>query len=175
MRQNMEDNQLTSYQVTLIQAGVGITDGKALWPRITDIVNDSGARPLRCCSENQAHHEADAAYLAGRPDDMIDVEIVSFGRVLGLQPVWDLVHIDIQGTELELCRAFVDELSARVRYMVIGTHSRKIEGDLIDLLVRARWDLEHEKPARFVFIPGETTLERMTTQDGTQVWRNPRL
>ena len=106
---------------------------------------------------------------------MVEVEIVSFRRVLGLQPLWDLVHIDIQGTEVELCRAFVDELSARVRYMVIGTHSRKIEGDLMDLLIRARWDLEHEKPARFVFRRGETTLERMTIQDGTQVWRNPRL
>jgi FkbM family methyltransferase len=175
MRQNIEDNQLSSYEVTLVQAAVGVADGKARWPRIADPVNDAGARPLRCCSIHRTDRENDAAYLAGRLDDLIDIEIVSFGELLGMKSLWDLVHIDIQGTEFELCRAFVDQLSLHVRYMVIGTHSRKIEGDLIDLLVCAGWDLEHEKPACFSFRRAEAVLERMTTQDGTQVWRNPRL
>ena len=38
---------------------------------------------------------------------MLDVEVVSFGRLLGLQPLWDLVHIDIQGTEAELCTLMI--------------------------------------------------------------------
>ena len=176
--QNIEDNQLTSYEVTLVQGAVGIAAGKARWPRIVDPPNDAGARPLRCCSPNCSDLEADVAdvaYLAGLLDDMIDIEIVSLEKLLSLQSLWDLIHIDIQGTEVELCRAFVDQLSAQVRYMVIGTHSRKIEGDLIDLLLRAGWDLEHEKPVRFSFRRGEPSLERMTTHDGTQVWRNPRL
>jgi hypothetical protein len=35
--------------------------------------------------------------------------------------------------------------------------------------------LEHEKPARFVFNRQLRTLERMTSADGIQVWRNPNL
>jgi hypothetical protein len=42
-------------------------------------------------------------------------------------------------------------------------------------MCRAGWVLEHEKPAKFNFAPNPLTLEAMTTVDGTQVWRNPRL
>jgi hypothetical protein len=36
-------------------------------------------------------------------------------------------------------------LSERVRYLVVWTHSRKIDGDLLLLLFRAVWILEHER------------------------------
>jgi len=39
----------------------------------------------------------------------------------------------------------------------------------------AGWILENEKPTRFVFDVDTSSLERMTTHDGTQVWRNPRF
>jgi FkbM family methyltransferase len=175
MRQNIVDNEMTAYDVTLVQAAVGVAAGVASWPRLDDPANDSGARPLRYCSPDHNDHEVDLMYLAGRVNGTIDVEVVALGTLLAQRPLWDLVHIDIQGTEVELCRAFLDELSTRVRYMVIGTHSRKIDGDLMELLVCGGWDLEHEKPARFFFRHGECILERMTTHDGAQVWRNPRL
>jgi hypothetical protein len=62
---------------------------------------------------------------------------------------WDLIHIDVQGDEVDICRSCIDELSARVRWIVVGTHSRKIDGDLLDLMWRAGWMLEHEKPSKF--------------------------
>jgi hypothetical protein len=91
------------------------------------------------------------------------------------EPHWDLIHIDVQGAEVEICRSCIDELSARVRWIIAATHSRKLDGDLLELMYGAGWVLEHEKPAKFSFLPNAASLEAMTLIDGTQVWRNPRL
>jgi len=58
---------------------------------------------------------------------------------------------------------------------VIGTHSRKIEGDLMDLMVRAGWSLAREQPSKVSFGTGARSLSEMLIHDGTQVWRNPSL
>ena len=100
--------------------------------------------------------------------------MLSFDSVLEREPLWDLVHIDVQGTESELCSDSVEILNQRVRWLVIGLHSRKIDGDLIDLFFRHGWILENEKPTRFDYNPSVASLEAMTNKDGTQVWRNPR-
>jgi hypothetical protein len=85
-----------------------------------------------------------------------------------------LIHIDVQGTEAELCGAAIEELSARARYLVIGTHSRKLDGELIEIFHAAGWMLENEKPAILRYATS-VPIEHMTIVDGTQVWRNPRL
>jgi FkbM family methyltransferase len=175
MRQNIEDNELSAYEVTLIQAAIGTADGTARWPRTTNPAQQNGFRPLRYTAQGNGFSKADAAYLVGRHDDMIDIKVVSFGSLLQIRPLWDLVHMDIQGTEAELCRTFVDELSARVRYLVVGTHSRKIETDLLEVMAGGGWHLEHEQPCRFAFKQAAVIPEQMSTRDGTHVWRNPRL
>lgn len=89
-------------------------------------------------------------------------------------PVIDLMHVDIQGGEWELirhARAFHD---AKVRVLFVGTHSRKIEGDLIAFLMKRGWKLEREKPCRFDGRVHTPMLTGLTTEDGGQVWRNPR-
>src|SRR5262249_20093047 len=97
------------------------------------------------------------------------------GTLLISEPRWNLVHFDIQGQEFEICRACLVELTRRVHWIIVGTHSRKIEGGFLDLMSRSGWLLEHEKPSKFTFRPNASTIEAMTTLDGTQVWRNPRL
>ena len=62
-----------------------------------------------------------------------------------------------------------------MRYLVVGTHSRKLDGDLVELFHRAGWQLEHEKPTQFSYTRKMEQLENMTVGDGTQVWRNPRV
>jgi hypothetical protein len=95
--------------------------------------------------------------------------------VLELEERWDLVHIDVQGWERLICDDARAQLNGRVAYLIVGTHSRKLDGDLVDLFHREGWILEHEKPSRFTFTPGVALLESMNEADGTQVWRNPRL
>ncbi len=84
----------------------------------------------------------------------------------------DLLHIDIQGGEADLVADALDVLTRRVAYMVIGTHSRQIEGRLFDILLTAGWKLEMERPA--ILTLGDYPLP-VTHIDGEQGWKNPAL
>jgi len=168
LSQNIDDNDLSRHDIALHQAAIGVKPGRARWPRIVDPANDSGVRPLR------PGNLEDRSYLANRLDDTIEVKIIAMGPLLRTRPVWDLIHIDVQGTEVELCRGCLGDLTARARYLVVGLHSRKLDGDLIELLLDAGWVLEHEKPTRMVYHPG-IPMMWMSKNDGTQVWRNPKI
>ncbi len=173
MRQHFLDNDLDPDAHRLVCAAVGVEAGHARWPRIADPPNAAGARPVQ---ESGGKLDADdVAYMQGGIEDFIDVEIVPLGDLLAEQDVWDLVHIDVQGWEAKLCAGCVEPLNARVRWLIIGTHSRPIEGEVIAILHAAGWVLENEKPTRFHFDPAKASLELMTEVDGVQVWRNSRL
>jgi Domain of unknown function (DUF4214) len=176
MVQHLRDNGIDPDQQTLIEAAVGVAGGVAKWPRILSPRNNAGARPVRQeGATGKELNQDDLGYMVGVPGRLVDVNVVSFESLLHGQPFWDLVHIDVQGGEYDLCRACLAKLSERVRYIVVGTHSRKLDGDLLDVMWRGGWILEHEKPTRFQFNTEVSSLERMGTHDGTQVWRNPRF
>jgi FkbM family methyltransferase len=87
----------------------------------------------------------------------------------------DFVHVDIQGAE---DRVLADPaagkiLDSKVKRVIIGTHSRGIEGRLLDLFKDRGWVLESEKPCRFSYVPGASYIG-MTKVDGCQIWKNPR-
>jgi FkbM family methyltransferase len=177
MVQHLRDNGIDPDQHTLLQAAVGVAQGVARWPRLPDPRNAAAARPLREQGASGSQpNEDDTKYLKGMSSGgMIEVTVISFENLLRKLPFWDLVHIDVQGTEHELCQACIQLLTDRVRYIVVGTHSRKIDGDMVDTMWGAGWILENEKPTRFVFNKDISSLERMGTHDGTQVWRNPKF
>ena len=58
----------------------------------------------------------------------------------------DLLHIDIQGGEADLIRDSVSLLDRKAAYIVVGTHSREIEGRIFGTLraagelVTCEWD-----------------------------------
>lgn len=95
-------------------------------------------------------------------------------RLQAVTPI-DIMHIDIQGSEAELLPQVMDFLNSQVRSLFIGTHSRKIEGDLMALLYQQGWQLLREKPCRFDQDSTAPTLEGRTVADGGQYWKNPRL
>jgi FkbM family methyltransferase len=176
MIQNFHDNMIDPNEHTLICGAVGTVSGKAKWPRIVDPRNFTGGRPIRKHSGQQESLDSgDLKYLEGLLDGFVDVHIVPFEQLLETQERWDLVHLDVQGTEVELCTTCLSKMSKCVRYLVVGTHSRKLDGDLLALMYQAGWDLEHEKPVGFSYNKELQTLERMTSTDGVQVWRNPKL
>jgi FkbM family methyltransferase len=176
MVQHFKDNGLKPEQHRLFCAAVGVQAGKARWPRICDPANAGGARPVRYTDgRTETLDSADAAYMRDAMGDFVDVEILPFEALLNYEPVWDLVHIDVQGWEGELCRACVKTLVEKVRWLIVGTHSRKLDGDVLETMFRAGWVLENEKPTRFAFNRDRGALELMTLIDGTQVWRNPAL
>jgi FkbM family methyltransferase len=167
LRQHFIDNAFDPDRHVLLEAAVGSAAGVAEWPVVDDSYasEEWGLRPVMAGSD----------YMGRQFQNMRKVDVIPMRELVGREPLWDLIHIDVQGSEVEICRSCIDELSARVCWIIAGTHSRKIDGDLLELMCRAGWILEHEKPAKFSFSPNPLTLEAMTTVDGTQVWRNPRL
>jgi hypothetical protein len=83
----------------------------------------------------------------------------------------DLLHIDIQGGEADFIAGCLSVMNSKVGYLVVGTHSRQIEGRIMDTLLGAKWKLEIERPA-IISLLGDGPL---VTVDGVQGWRNPRL
>lgn len=168
MLRHLADNGFDPDAHTLLQAAVGAESGHAHWPALDEPTEGGGARPTR---EGNA---ADIAYSGGQAGG-IDVEIVAFRDLLGREQVWDLVHIDIQGWEAEVCESARDMLCERVRWLIVGTHSRALDGRMIEIMWSLGWRLENEKPTMFTHRPDAASLEMMTTVDGSQVWRNPAL
>ena len=169
MAQHLLDNGFSPADHVLLQAAVGPENALAEWPDEPDARNQWGARPLREGSDQ------DIDYLCERVDRFIEVRVIAARDLVLREPVWDMVHIDIQGWEGEVCRACIDVLTERVKWVVIGVHSRIQDAHLLQIFHGAGWILEHEKPTRFKYRPSQQNFEAMVTADGTQVWRNPRL
>ena len=77
---------------------------------------------------------------------------------------------------MDIIRNEAEWLGKNVRAMMIATHSRVIEGGVMDLLGSLGWVLKREKPCRFRMddIPCENWAG-ITQADGSQHWINPRL
>src|SRR6201999_3912496 len=95
--------------------------------------------------------DARAKQLAtGRYDEL---PVLALDEVVGAVPRVDLLHMDIQGGEADFVHDCMATLSEKVAYLVIGTHSRAIEGRLMTDLLAAGWVLEIERPCDFTLSP----------------------
>lgn len=164
--QHFEDNAFPPSDHILLNAAVGTADGEVHWPASDDPLNDSGSRPLA---------DGTSKDYRGIDFNIINVRMIAFGDLLKREPIWDLIHIDIQGHEFDVCQSCISELNERARWLVIGTHSRKIDGDLIELFCLEGWILKDETPCKFQHgIERPESLEALSIADGTQIWLNPR-
>jgi FkbM family methyltransferase len=154
-------NGFDSTEVTFHNGIAAGASGTALFPRKAPAGGEWGMEPVFGADEPQRAK----AIAAGSHDEL---PMISLQELLGDRTRLDLLHVDIQGGEADLvesCRSALDE---HVSYLVIGTHSREIEGRLFASLLGSRWRLEIERPAIFT-LAGELP---MTTVDGVQGWRN---
>lgn len=87
----------------------------------------------------------------------------------------DYMHWDIQGAERELAKLSTEFLMERVKYIFIGTHSRAIEGALMEIFFDMKGTLLWQQPCAFKFDLDIPTLEGMTTTDGEMIWTNPHI
>lgn len=157
-------NGFTSDQITLLRGVAAAHSGVALFPRAENSGEVWGSEPVFGVTEEQSR----AAVASGSHDV---VPMVSLSEAIGARDRIDLLHIDIQGGEANLIRDCIHVLGEKVAYILIGTHSREIEGRLFEYLLGAGWLLEMERPALLTLHAGAPIV----TVDGVQGWRNPRL
>lgn len=138
--------------------------GIALFPRQDKAGLHWGLEPVFGASEEHRRQ----AVQSGKYDAL---SMIPVGDLSEQHHRVDLLHIDIQGGEAALVAGALGTLNAKIAYLVIGTHSRQIEGQLLETLLSAGWELEVERPALLTINNAVPTV----WVDGVQGWRNPRL
>lgn len=169
MQEHFRDNGIDPQQHRLIEAAAAGVSGKG-WFFCGEpdawygqrIISDPGLAALsETC--DQILYEGHAARR---------MRFMDLAEITANQARIDYMHMDIQGTELEFVSSRPDILDAKVKYIVIGTHSTKIEAGLRGLFRRLGWT------CIFDFKMGSKVLvneELATMGDGAQAWMNPRL
>jgi hypothetical protein len=147
--------------IMLFHGIAAATSGTALFPRQTTSGLEWGLEPVFHATDK----ERQRALQTGTHNEL---PMISLERIIGDRNRLDLLHVDIQGGEADLVETCLDILSRRVAYMVIGTHSRQIEGRIIETLLKAGWNIEMERPAILRLSEGN----HITLVDGVQGWRN---
>ena len=155
---HFRDNGLDPAEHTLLHGIAAPADGEAEFPVLANPTADWGtAAVLTDAEKGTTPTETLRAY--------------SIGTLLTPYPHADLVHIDIQGHEVDVVTAARDVLKEKVRRLVIGTHGRAIEEQLLNELAANGWVLEAEEPCLYK----QTEWGMQLLIDGCQVWRNGRF
>jgi FkbM family methyltransferase len=157
-------NGFRGSQFTLHRGVAAAAPGIALFPRQNHAGVEWGLEPIFGASKDQRRR----AIASGSHDEL---PMIPLAKVVEQHPRIDLLHVDIQGGEADLIAGCLPTLSDRIAYLVIGTHSRQIEGRLFDSLLQKEWRLEMERPALLSLANGVPIV----TVDGVQGWRNMKL
>lgn len=117
---------------------------------------------------------ADAPWLRAQYPDatVVEVPTISLRTILQVYDRVDLIDMEIQGNEAEVCTAAAKELDEKVQRMHIGTHSRDIEQTLESLFRQLGWLCYQQFPCNSTV---ETDYGYIAFEDGVQTWLNPRF
>jgi len=157
-------NGFQQFEVALHHGIAAAKPGTALFPRQGSAGASWGLEPILDATDAQRKE-------AARSERFDALPMVPLADVSAPHARIDLLHIDIQGGEADLVAACLPLLSRKVAYLVIGTHSRAIEGKLFEVLLEAGWRLEIERACQLDLMQGTPS----TRVDGVQGWRNSAL
>jgi FkbM family methyltransferase len=105
------------------------------------------------------------------------VRAVDMEEIIGDLRTVDYIHMDIQGSELDVLSARPDLLQARVKMINIGTHSERIERRLRQYFGALGWTCRYDVPltTKVLIKCGEESPREIEFGDGVQVWQNVAL
>lgn len=161
--ESLQANSFKDSEYRIVHGVAASDQSKAIFPLPDTPGADYGLGPVFNPSKEQleaAEKDKNLQIL-----DTFPLSKLSKGKLI------DLVHIDIQGSETEYILDNFDDLRNYVRRILVGTHSRQIEGDLTRFFVEKGWSLEMERTAIINIVDGKPVV----VVDGVQGWRNPEL
>ncbi len=156
-----EDAQLGSSFTRLFNGAVWTHDGEIWFPEAA--VDDMGAAASAHAEETD--YRGTTLKHNAIPCRRLDTLLDGLGVI-------DFMHIDIQGAEADLLQDQIDWVNTHVRSLMVATHSRPIEGRLVELLFAHGWQLHREKPCRVDWGKNSSIVGK-TLVDGSQYWLNP--
>lgn len=170
MRRNFTANGLAPSEAEVLHGAIGLENGTAYFPqaRSADQVYGGAA----AFSDDDKESGPFAAFMRGNSDLVETVEVPCFALSdqLNKFDVVDLVHCDIQGAEFDLIPQSVGPLTAKVKRLIVGTHSFEIDRKLSEVMGAWGWVCEGVSACKMRGSPGGPRL----VADGMQVWRNPK-
>ncbi|WP_050604583.1 FkbM family methyltransferase [Ruegeria sp. 6PALISEP08] len=145
----------------LVNGVAASKEGIALFPKFEKAHENWGAEPIFYPNEEiLAKARAKGNYTEL---DCYTLENLSNGEAV------DLLHIDIQGSELDFVRNNFDSIEKLVKRVFIGTHSRYLEGALQEFFLSKGWKIEMDRPVIHTLIQGRPQIET----DGVLLFKNP--
>lgn len=162
LRPDSKDNEtfLDNIYCKLLKGAAGVESGRLYFPDVPVTDMGSATSTENCQTDYR-----------GIRTKNLKVKAYTLHEIFrGFEKV-DYLHIDIQGSEYDLIAANSALFTERVAGMMIATHSRVIEGKLVDLLYDNGWYLQREKPCIVDWHSSVATITGMTTVDGCQYWR----
>jgi FkbM family methyltransferase len=168
-RQHSADNGVDSL-ITVVEAACWNTDTTLSFPVLDEI--DMGGAVLSSAASPDGAPSMDyrGAFITHR-----GVRTVTLHSLLAGDEPTDLLHVDLQGIELEVILPALDLIEQKVRFLAVGTHNRYVEGMLQNTLLRREWALLLESPSTAIFDGVRPSLTGFTIQDGNQLWANSRF
>ena len=151
--------------MTVVQAACWYEETTLQFPKLTD--DDMGGA---VSTDEHAHMDYRGAFF-----DHVDVPAVTLETLLAGDEPTDLLHIDLQGRELDVILPNLELIAQKVRFLAVGTHNRYVEGMLQENLLKREWALLMESPCTAVFDGVKPSLTGFTTQDGNQLYANSRF
>jgi len=158
-KQHFESNDIPLLNVELKEGIISVTNEPMYFPAIDSNI-DWGAKAITETEFNNVDNKD--SYIRKDSYTLDDLIKLFTDKI-------DLCHIDIQGDEFKIVKNAIDVLNENVKFMIIGTHSRQIEDDLMNLLISEKWILENEKACKSTSGSNIGLLK-----DGTQLWLNSR-
>ena len=164
MRRHLGFNQLDQQHgvtVELFEGAVWSHDGVIHFPE--SAVEDMGAAASTDSTDTDYRGQAVATR---------EVPCTRLPTLVGESQEVDFLHIDVQGAEGGVIESHLNWLNQRAHSMMIATHSRPLEGELMVLLNANGWTLHREKPCHFEAGRAIEDWCGATTVDGSQYWIN---
>lgn len=148
----------------LLNAAVSHKRGKLFFPKVSNFGENGG----QAVSELPPFND-----YVGRTVEHEEVNAITLAEDVLQNDCFDLLHIDVQGAEFDILSPAIEVANKQVRHIFVGTHSRLLEGQLLDLMHRNGWELLRERPTTFNFQRDRENIVGWTTRDGGQFWSNP--
>ena len=164
MAKHLEFNDLNpqhAVAVELFEGAVWSHDGVIHFP--DSDLTDMGAAAI--IAETSQDYRGHAVTTREVPCTRLSTLVGEGGEV-------DFLHIDIQGAEGEVIASHLEWMNRCVKSLMVATHSRPLEGELMALLNAHDWVLMREKPCRFDAGKAVEDWCGVTVADGSQYWIN---
>lgn len=154
-------NGIAEHEFQLFNGVAAPKKGLALFPKIETSGENWGTEAI-------FYPDDEALSSLRKAKTHVELDCYTLADLSNGKPI-DLLHIDIQGAELDFVIASFEQISSFVKRVLIGTHSRYLEGCLMKHFLDHGWRLEMERPQISEVVNGSPE----NRIDGVLLFKNP--